>query len=165
MTKLLIQLWKLLSLPKSWQLRAMRTIQDQFLVGVTGVIFNDANEILLVKHTYRDTKRWSLPGGYLKAKEHPKEGLEREIEEESGLIVSADSRFKIRTDRETARLDIVYVGSFIGGTLKKSHEVSDVKFFAFENLPEIRRDQLMLIEKIIRTRPHHQAMNIASPKL
>jgi ADP-ribose pyrophosphatase YjhB (NUDIX family) len=150
MTKLLIQLWNFLSLPKHWQLRAMRATQDQFLVGVTGVIFNSQNEVLLFRHTYRDTRRWSLPGGYLKAKEHPKEGLEREVLEESGLVVSADSRFKIRTDRDTARLDIVYVGSFLGGKFKKSHEVSEAKFFAFEELPDIRKDQLLLIEKVLR---------------
>jgi len=76
----------------------MRLLQDQFLVGVTGVIFNDTDEILLLKHTYRRFE-WSTPGEYIKAKEHPKEAIEREIEEESGFIVSADIRHKIRTDR------------------------------------------------------------------
>lgn len=155
MTDVLLALWKLLSLPKQWQLRAMRVVEDQFLVGVTGVIFNDKKEILLFKHTYRSGHQWSLPGGYVKAKEHPKEGLEREIEEESGLIVSADYRYKIRTDRETARLDIVYVGSFIGGTFVPSKEVIEANFFAFDTIPDIHRDQLVLIQKI----------SMASPKL
>lgn len=149
MTDILVSLWKLLSLPKQWQLRVMRLMQDQFLIGVTGVILNDKKEVLLVHHTYRNGHQWSLPGGYVKAKEHPKEGLEREIEEETGLIVSADFRYKIRTDRDTARLDIVYTGSFIGGTFRPSKEVSEAKFFSFNTLPDIRRDQLILIEKII----------------
>lgn len=150
MTDWLLALWKLLALPKQWQLGIMRVLQDQFLIGVTGVITNDKKEILLVRHTYRSDHEWSLPGGYLKAKEHPKEGLEREIEEETGLVVSADYRYKIRTDRETARLDIIYTGSFIGGTFRPSKEVTEAKFFAFDELPDIRRDQLLLIEKIIR---------------
>ncbi len=129
----------------------MGLIQDKFLVGVTGIIFNDKNEILLFKHTYRGTA-WSLPGGYLKGKEHPKEGLEREIKEESGLIVSADERIKIRTDRESPRLDITYAGVFIGGEFTPSKEVSDAKFFAFENLPIIRRDQLIFIEIALKKR-------------
>ena len=70
--------WKLLHLPKNIQLLAMRFFQDQFLVGVTGIIFNDKNEVLLFKHTYR-AHSWSLPGGYLKTGEHPREALEREI--------------------------------------------------------------------------------------
>ncbi len=155
MTDVLLALWKVLSLPKQWQLRAMRVVQDQFLVGVTGVFFNDKKQVLLVLHTYRDGSRWSLPGGYLKAKEHPKEGVEREVLEETGLVVSADHRYKIRTDRETARLDIVYVGSHIGGTFRTSKEVADAKFFPLDALPDIRRDQLVLIQKI----------SMASPKL
>ncbi len=151
MMQMLSKVWKFMHLPKNLQLRVMRVVQDQFLVGVTGVIFNQKNEVLLFKHTYR-AREWGLPGGYLKSKEHPKEGLEREIEEETGLTVSADSRFNIRTDRDTARLDIVYVGSFIGGTFKPSAEVNAAQFFAFDQLPDIRRDQLVLIEKILQTR-------------
>ncbi len=131
----------------------MGLIQDKFLVGVTGIIFNDKNEVLLVKHTYRGNS-WSLPGGYLKGKEHPREGLEREIKEETDLVVSADVRMKIRTDRETARLDITYAGLFIGGEFKPSKEVSDAKFFSFENLPIIRKDQLIFIETALKKRNH-----------
>lgn len=78
--------------------------------------------------------------------------MEREIKEESGLTISVDSRYKIRTDRETARLDIVYTGFFIGGDFRPSKEVTEAKFFTFENLPLIRKDQLLLIEKILKQR-------------
>lgn len=152
MTAGLTGLWRLLHLPKTWQLSFMRLFQDQFLVGVTGVIFNEKNEVLLLRHSYREQNGWSLPGGYIKAKEHPKEGLEREIKEESGLVVSADTRYKIRTDRETARLDIVYVGTFIGGQFRPSAEVTEAKFFPFESLPLIWKDQLVLIKKILERR-------------
>jgi len=129
----------------------MRLIQDQFLVGVTGIIFNDQEEVLLFKHSYRQT-RWSLPGGYLKSKEHPKEGLEREISEESGLVVSVDEQLKTRTDRDFARLDLCYVGKFIGGNFTPSTEVTGYSFFSFENLPAIATSQLYLIEKSINQR-------------
>lgn len=107
MKSLLAKLWRLLKLPKNIQLNIMKLTQDQFLIGTTGIVFNSKNEILLFKHTYRQNM-WSLPGGYMQKTEHPSEGLEREIEEESGLIVSIDEEIKIRTDRETVRLDIAY---------------------------------------------------------
>jgi ADP-ribose pyrophosphatase YjhB (NUDIX family) len=151
MTQVLATLWKSLHLPTSWQLAIMRRVQDQFLIGVTGIIFNDKDEVLLFRHTYRK-RQWSLPGGYIKAREHPKEGIEREIEEESGLIVSADWRYKIRTDRDSARLDIVYVGSFMGGEFKASKEVTEAKFFRFDTLPRISKDQLVLLERIMQQR-------------
>lgn len=166
MTSLFARLWKLLPIPKIWQLRFMRVVQDQFLVGVTGVIFNEKDEVLLFRHTYRNDYEWSLPGGYVKGKEHPKEGLEREIEEESGFIVSADTRYNIRADRETARLDIVYVGKFLGGSFKRSSEVSQAQFFSFSSLPDIRKDQLILIKKILERRNNsYYKISIASPKL
>lgn len=148
MRSFLARIWKLLHLPTNLQLFIMRLFQDQFLIGVTGIFFNDKNEVLLLKHTYRQTS-WSLPGGYLKAKEHPKEGLEREIKEESGLIVSADERLKTRTDRDSARLDMCYVGKFIGGVFTPSSEVTEYGLFKFEELPLISKNQLFLIQEAL----------------
>ena len=146
MMVLLLKIWKKLGFSKNIQLRIVRLFQDQFLIGVTGVIFNAENKVLLFRHTYRKTA-WSLPGGYMNGKEHPKEALEREIFEEAGLTVSIDWRMKLRTDRETARLDISYIGTFIGGEFRPSAEVSEARFCSLEDLPPIRRDQLFLIER------------------
>lgn len=151
MKSLLAKLWKALHLPKGFQLRLMRLFQDEFLVGVTGIIFNDQDEILLFKHSYR-SHSWSLPGGYLKAGEHPSEGLEREIKEESGLVVSVDEQLKTRTDREVARLDMCYIGVFIGGEFKPTHEVVEYGFFAQDSLPLLRKNQVFLIDEALKKR-------------
>ncbi len=160
MKEQLSKLWRLLSLPKNLQLSIMRLTQNEFLIGVTGVIFNDRNEILICKHTYRQNK-WSLPGGYIKGKEHPKEGLVREIEEETGFIVRIGEELRIRTDRETARLDISFVGNYIGGEFRPSDEVSEARFFAFENLPLISQNQLILIKEVLQRQPN---IKIDQPK-
>ncbi len=146
--RILAKIWRMLHLPKSIQLFVMRIFQDQFLIGVTGIILNDKNEILLFKYSYRQTE-WGLPGGYIKAKEHPQEALEREIEEESGLVVSVDEELKIRTDRESARVDICFVGKLMGGEFKKSSEVLEAKFFSFNDLPLISKQRLFLIEQML----------------
>ena len=153
---LLVKVWKALSLPKSLQIAAMRVTQDEFLIGVTGVILNDKNEILVGKHTYRGGKKWSLPGGYLKGKEHPKEGLAREIEEETGFIVRVHEQFRLSTDRDTARIDISLVGKYIGGEFKPSHEVSEAGFFPFDKLPLISRNQLVLIKEVLKHKENKQ---------
>lgn len=135
----------------------MRFFQDQFLVGVTGIIFNKKDEILLFKHTYR-SHAWSLPGGYMKSGEHPRESLEREIKEESGFVVSVDEPLKTRTDRDAARLDMCYIGVFIGGDFKASHEVSAYGFFTQNNLPLLRKNQVFLIDEALRQR-HSQSIS------
>ncbi len=154
MKRFLAKIWKALKLPTNLQLFLMRKTQDEFLVGVTGIFFDKKNRVLLFKHTYR-SPAWSLPGGYIKKGEHPKEALEREVMEESGLIVSADQRIKIRTDRDSARLDITYAGVFIGGVFEPSHEVSKYKLFAFDKLPGISQDQLIFIEKAMNILKHY----------
>lgn len=151
MKSLLSRLYKALHLPKGLQLLTMRFFQDQFLVGVTGIIFNDQNEILLFKHTYR-SHAWSLPGGYLKSGEHPREALEREIKEESGLVVSMDESLKTRTDRDSARLDMCYVGILIGGDFVPTHEVSEYGFFTQDKLPLLRKNQVFLIDAALEQR-------------
>ena len=156
MKSVLAKLWKSLNLPKGIQLFFMRIFQNQFLVGVTGIILNEKNEVLLFKHTYRQ-HAWSLPGGYLKAGEHPAEALEREIKEESGLIVSVDKSMKTRTDRSGSRLDMCYTGVFIGGDFSPSHEVSEYGFFLQDKMPLLRSNQVFLIEEAL------QQKNVTNP--
>jgi len=148
---ILAKAWRALSLPKSLQLSVMQIFEDQFLIGVTGVIFNEKQEVLLFKHTYRQTT-WSLPGGYIKSKEHPFEALEREILEESGLVVCVEEQLNIRTDRKNPRLDVTVVGKFIGGEFTPSQEVSEYGLFSFENLPTISKNQLLLIDRVLNDR-------------
>ncbi len=151
-------LWRHLSFKKTLQINFMRLLNDEFLIGITGIIFNEKDEVLLVKHSYREIE-WSLPGGYLKAKEHPSEGLEREIAEETGFIVNADEELKIRTDRTTGRLDITYIGTFIGGEFRPSSEVLEYGFFSFDTLPLLLRDQVIFIDFALKNRKKIKQQN------
>ncbi|NCN06559.1 MAG: NUDIX domain-containing protein [Candidatus Pacebacteria bacterium] len=130
----------------------MRCSQEQFLIGVTGIIFNHKNEVLLFKHVYR-SHSWSLPGGYMKSGEHPREALEREIKEESGLVVSVDKQLKTRTDRDSPRLDICYIGVLVGGEFASSSEVSEFGFFTLSTLPLLRKNQVFLIHEAFNSLP------------
>lgn len=151
MKSILAKIWKALNLPKEIQLFIMQIFQNRFLVGVTGIIFNKKDEVLLFKHTYRQ-QAWSLPGGYMKSGEHPAETIEREIKEESQLIVSADESLKTRTDREGTRLDLCYTGEFIGGDFVPSPEVSTYGFFSKDQMPLLRSNQVFLIDSALQQR-------------
>lgn len=145
----LAKLWRLLALPKNIQLQIMRVLQDEFLVGVTGIIFNDKNEVLICKHTYRQTV-WSLPGGYLKGKEDPREGLAREIEEETGFKVRVERIIRTSADRDTARLDLSCIGTLVGGTFRPSTEVSEAQFLSIDKLTNIPENQQKLVQEVLK---------------
>jgi ADP-ribose pyrophosphatase YjhB (NUDIX family) len=140
MKLLLAKIWRALPIPRSLQIVVMKIMNDQFLVGVTGVIFNDKNEVLLLKHTYRDVQ-WSLPGGYLQANEHPRQGLEREIYEETRFKIKVVRFVRSLHDANGSRLDMCYWGVFKGGTFRPNEEVVKYGFFALGKLPKLIDNQ------------------------
>jgi ADP-ribose pyrophosphatase YjhB (NUDIX family) len=142
------KVWRKLNMPKGLQLRIMRATNDEFLVGVTGIIINKKAEVLVIKHTYRQTP-WSLPGGYLKKGEHPRGGLAREIKEEIGLDVKVTKIIRTVTDSGSARLDIACYGHLAGGKFIPSAEASHYGFFHPDALPPIGQKQRTLVKQVL----------------
>ena len=58
---------------------SMRLTHARFTVTAGGLIFNDAGEILLLKHRFRAGSGWGLPGGFIEAGEQPIDALRREL--------------------------------------------------------------------------------------
>ncbi|MET7769069.1 NUDIX hydrolase N-terminal domain-containing protein [Nocardia sp. NPDC005366] len=56
-------------------------------VDVRGGVFDEQGRILLIRD--RSDQRWTLPGGWCDILEPPSQAIEREVEEESGLVVRA----------------------------------------------------------------------------
>jgi len=154
---MLLQIWKKLQLPQPIQVFLMRFANDQFLIGVTGVIFDQKNQVLVLKHTYRKVE-WSLPGGYLKANEHPKVGLARELMEETGFTVRVIQIIKTQTDHK-GRLDMSYYGVFEKGTFKASDEVSEYQFVDVKNLPPLISDQYKQISEGLKRKKQYDAQH------
>src|SRR5436853_121123 len=65
--------------------------KQTFGVSQKAIIFNDEGKILTVRRSNTAPKRpghWDLPGGILEMKEDLKEAIEREVKEETGLVLS-----------------------------------------------------------------------------
>lgn len=84
-----------------------------------GIIFNNENKLLLVKHKDPDTGEawWMLPGGGIEAGESAEEAVIREVEEECGI--------------KCIPKDLVYVREFVEWH-KETHHIA--LFFTAEAL-------------------------------
>ena len=98
----------------------------------------NGNAVLLVKRGAEPMLgHWSLPGGLLELGETLVEGVQREVEEETGLIVKAEAvveavdRIYTYNDGHTSRVRYHYVVvdywcRVLGGDLKPSSDAADV---------------------------------------
>lgn len=59
-----------------------------WLTGISGVVLNDAEQVLLVRRA--DTGRWALVAGILEPGEQPAVALVREIQEETAVVVEVE---------------------------------------------------------------------------
>jgi len=115
-------------------------------LGVGALIFRD-RDLLLVERAKEPLKGyWSLPGGILETGEKLKEGVEREVREETGLEVEAESMFEIferimpdaegRPEYHYVLID--YICRPVGGQLQAASDVSRVAWVPQQDLPAIR---------------------------
>jgi mutator protein MutT len=102
-------------------------------VAVGGAIFNDKDELLLVRRAENDNFLpgiWELPGGGTEYGETPEQGLSREIMEECGITITildpfgAGDYFMGKRDTEMQRIEIIYLCSMNPSDqkVKLSHE-------------------------------------------
>ncbi len=120
-----------------------RLVNDNFLLGVMGIIEDDAGRVLLFSHTYRRLP-WGLPGGWMVRGESPLAALAREVREESALQVEAQRLLLVGTNTDRPKVEFVVAGRVVGGTFRPSGEVNAAAWFALEEMPPNPRIQPIL---------------------
>jgi ADP-ribose pyrophosphatase YjhB (NUDIX family) len=104
-------------------------------VGCSAVLFDLTREnVLLVKRS--DNGLWCLPGGHFEPGETVSKGCEREVLEETGLIVRVKrltgvySRHPIvYPDKKVYAVVLNFEVEQLGGEITPSEETPEVKFF------------------------------------
>ena len=139
MAKTLLQIWR--ALPMWIHVLAMRMVRAKFRAAVAAIIFDDKGRILLFKHTYRKYE-WGLPAGGLEYGEQPQNAIVREFFEETGMELQVERILLAESSKEDRNISLIYLCTIVSGAFKESNEISEMKYFDVNDLP-----QMLLAEK------------------
>lgn len=133
-----------------------RDYPEHPLIGVGAVVVQRGRALLVRRDTEPLRGEWSVPGGMLELGEKLRDGVRREVLEETGLEVEPgevldvfDSIFADATGRTQYHYVLIdYLCRPLAGEARAGSDVSDVRWVSAEALPALNlRDS---IEQVVR---------------
>lgn len=105
--------------------------------GVKVMLFNEHDELLLVRNTYGRTDLFLLPGGGVHRREAPEQAAAREVREELGCGVEGLRFVSLHLSSFEGKRDTVFLyRARVAGTVQADGvEVTEARFFALDALP------------------------------
>ncbi|MEP1209001.1 MAG: NUDIX domain-containing protein [Rhizobiaceae bacterium] len=108
-------------------------------LGVRVLVRDEQGRVLLVRHTY--VPGWYLPGGGVERGETVQQAVGKELLEECGIeAIDPPKLFHFYRNPRTSHYD--HVALFVCSNWRQQkakqpdHEIAELGFFEFENLPE-----------------------------
>ena len=126
---------------------AARILRPRFQVAVAALVFDSQRRILLFRHTYRKFP-WGIPVGGLEHGEQPERAVAREFLEESGITIEVERLLVADSSRWGHHVTLIYLCRIANGDFCESYEVSEMKYFAVNDLPPMLFDEKSLIRNI-----------------
>ena len=136
-------------------------LSQRILVAVGAVVEDDKGRILLVKHRKERggywQGKWICPGGKLEFGEEIREGIKREVKEETNLeveLVTPLFPFErvVELDGETSLhvIYVDYVAKLLGGELETGSDVGEALWVEKKSIskmwPELHEDTQRLLK-------------------
>jgi ADP-ribose pyrophosphatase YjhB (NUDIX family) len=134
MMKTLLRLWRVM--PMWIHLLASRIVRPRFRMAVGAMIFDEHGRILLFKHTYRKLE-WGIPAGGLEHREQPDRAIVREFFEETSMQIEVQKLLLAQSAKEDHHVSLIYLCKIASGTFKESLEISEIKYFSINEMPDM----------------------------
>lgn len=134
-------------LPMWIHVLAMRMFRPKFRAAVAAMIFDEQGQILLFKHTYRKFE-WGIPAGGLEYGEQPEKAIVREFFEETGMQIKVEKLLLAESSKEDHNISLIYLCKITSGTFKESNEISEMKYFDVNDLPQMLSAEKNLIHMV-----------------
>ncbi len=143
----LFRIWRIL--PMWVHVLAMRTYRAKFRAAVAAMVFDEQGRILLFKHTYRKFE-WGIPAGGLEYNEQPDMAIVREFLEETGMQIKVEKLLLAESSKEDRNISLIYLCKIVSGVFKESNEISEMRYFDVNDLPQMLFAEKNLIRWAVR---------------
>jgi mutator protein MutT len=105
-----------------------------FNIGIFAIIFDKKDRVLLCHR--RDYDLWNLPGGKLEKGESPRQGIIREVKEETGLIVETERLSGVYYKPENNEIIFSFVCKIIDGEITLTDEADQINYLDINDFPQ-----------------------------
>ncbi|MBB1260690.1 NUDIX hydrolase [Streptomyces alkaliterrae] len=128
-------------------------------VSVAGAVVRDDGRVLVIQRA--DNGTWEPPGGVLEVDEAPEEGVQREVEEETGVLVEVDQLTGVYKNTSRGVVALVFRCKPSGGTERTSDESTAVRWMTpaevAENMGEVYA--VRILDALSADAPHVRTHN------
>lgn len=128
----------------------VRSYQSHFAVSAGAIITNNDGRVLLLKHRFRPSPGWGIPGGFIEQGEQPEAAVRRELREEVELELTDVKLFATRAFKEPKQIEILFTARAIADTERLNFEIQKAAWFSVDELPpELPQDQAELVRRAL----------------
>jgi 8-oxo-dGTP pyrophosphatase MutT (NUDIX family) len=105
----------------------MNAPNNRHSVSVAAVVTDEDGRVLVVQR--RDNGDWQIPGGVLELDESIPDGVRREVEEETGLVVEPERLTGVYKNLRLGVVALVFRASVVGGQQQTTEESAAVDWW------------------------------------